>query len=62
MVVTVGAINKKDVDDHVVYQSDIEHTFACQLEKNEAVRVYAKLPAGSAFRRRWEPTTRTGPC
>jgi type III restriction enzyme len=28
----------------VIYQSDIERTFAEQLEKNEAIKVYAKLP------------------
>ncbi len=35
---------KKCVFDHVIYQSDVELTFARQLELNEAVKVYAKLP------------------
>jgi type III restriction enzyme len=35
---------KKSVYEQVVYQSDIEATFAGQLEKNSAVKVYAKLP------------------
>ena len=35
----------KSVYEHVVYDSPrVERTFAEQLEKNEAVRVYAKLP------------------
>ena len=34
----------KSVYEQVVYQSDIEATFADQLEKNAAVKVYAKLP------------------
>jgi type III restriction enzyme len=34
----------KSVYEHVVYDFGVEHTFAEQLEKNEAVRVYAKLP------------------
>ena len=35
----------KSVYEHVVYDSpDVERTFAEQLEKNEAVKVYAKLP------------------
>lgn len=32
------------VYDHVIFESDTERSFADQLEKNEAVRVYAKLP------------------
>jgi Restriction endonuclease len=32
------------VYDHVVYDSDTEAAFADKLEKNDAVRVYAKLP------------------
>ncbi|MGE3424969.1 MAG: type III restriction-modification system endonuclease [Dehalococcoidia bacterium] len=32
------------VYDHVIFESDTERNFADQLEKNEAVRVYAKLP------------------
>lgn len=37
---------KKSVFEHVVYDSDgVERTFAEQLEKNEAVKVYAKLPS-----------------
>jgi len=34
------------VYEHVVYQSDTEKTFAEQLEKNEAIKIYAKLPGG----------------
>lgn len=34
----------KSVHEHVIYDSDTERTFADQLEKNEAVKVYAKLP------------------
>ena len=34
----------KSVYEKVVYESDIEATFADQLEKNTAVKVYAKLP------------------
>jgi type III restriction enzyme len=37
---------QKSVFEHVVYDSDgIERTFAEQLERNEAVKVYAKLPS-----------------
>jgi len=35
---------QKSVFEHVVYDSDPEANFAMQLEKNEAVKVYAKLP------------------
>lgn len=36
---------KKSVFEHVIYDSGgVERTFAEQLEKNEAVKVYAKLP------------------
>jgi type III restriction enzyme len=38
------ADTKKSVYEQVVYQSDVEATFADQLEKNAAVKVYAKLP------------------
>jgi len=34
----------KSVHEKVIYQSDTERTFAEQLEKNEAIKVYAKLP------------------
>ncbi len=34
----------KSVHDHVVYDSDVEASFAEQLEKNPAVKVYARLP------------------
>lgn len=34
----------KSVYEQVIYQSDTERTFADDLEKNEAVKVYAKLP------------------
>ncbi|QDD66358.1 restriction endonuclease subunit R [Herbaspirillum seropedicae] len=36
---------RKSVYQHVVYDSAIERDFAIDLEKNEAVKVYAKLPA-----------------
>ena len=37
---------QKSVFEHVIYDSaTVERTFAEQLEKNEAVKVYAKLPA-----------------
>ena len=35
----------KSVHEQVIYQSDTERTFAEGLEKNEAIKVYAKLPA-----------------
>lgn len=35
---------EKGVYEQVVYDSDIERTFGDQLEKNAAVKVYAKLP------------------
>ncbi len=35
---------KKSVYEKIVYESDIESRFADQLEKNIAVKVYAKLP------------------
>ena len=35
---------QKSVFEHVVYDSDTEASFAKELEKNEAVKVYAKLP------------------
>jgi type III restriction enzyme len=35
---------KKSVHEQVLYQSDTERNFAEQLEKNEAIKVYAKLP------------------
>lgn len=35
----------KSIHEQVIYQSDTERTFAEQLEKNEAIKVYAKLPA-----------------
>jgi type III restriction enzyme len=37
--------SQKSVHEQVIYQSDTERTFAEQLEKNQAVRVYAKLPS-----------------
>jgi type III restriction enzyme len=36
---------KRSAFEHVVYQSDIEKRFAEELERNEAVKVYAKLPS-----------------
>lgn len=35
---------KRSVYEQVVYDSETEATFARDLEKNEAIRVYAKLP------------------
>jgi type III restriction enzyme len=35
----------KSVHEQVIYQSDTERTFAEQMEKNKAIKVYAKLPA-----------------
>ena len=35
---------RKSVHEQVIYESGVEARFADQLEKNEAVRVYAKLP------------------
>lgn len=35
----------KSIHEQVIYQSDIERSFAEQLEKNEAIKVYAKLPS-----------------
>jgi type III restriction enzyme len=35
----------KSVHEQVIYQLDTERTFAEDLEKNEAIKVYAKLPA-----------------
>ncbi len=35
---------EKSVYEHVVYDADTEATFANQLEKNSAIKVYAKLP------------------
>jgi len=35
---------KKSVHEKVIYQSDTECSFAEELEKNEAIKVYAKLP------------------
>ena len=35
---------KKSVHEQVIYQMNTERTFAEQLEKNDAIKVYAKLP------------------
>ena len=35
----------KFVHEQVIYQSDTERTFVEDLEKNESIKVYAKLPA-----------------
>ncbi|VTU24969.1 type III restriction-modification system StyLTI enzyme res [Variovorax sp. SRS16] len=35
---------KRSVYQHVVYDSDVERDFADQLEKNDAIKIYAKLP------------------
>ncbi|ERS15494.1 hypothetical protein Q668_00265 [Alcanivorax sp. PN-3] len=46
----MGYLNKnmlettKSVYDHVVYDSDIEETFAREFEKSDEVKLYAKLP------------------
>lgn len=50
----------KAVHEQVIYQSDTERTFAEQMEKNEAIKVYAKLPAGSKSRLPWARTTPIG--
>ena len=34
----------KAVYEHVVYDSDVERDFAAELERNESIKVYAKLP------------------
>ena len=45
-----GYLNKnmletqKSVYDHVVYDSDIEETFAREFEKSNDIKLYAKLP------------------
>ena len=36
---------EKAVYEHVVYDSDVERAFAAELERNEAIKVYAKLPS-----------------
>ncbi|MCL2640110.1 MAG: DEAD/DEAH box helicase family protein [Phycisphaerales bacterium] len=36
---------RKSIHDHVVYDPGVEKEFAEELERNEAVKVYAKLPA-----------------
>ena len=36
---------QKSIYEQVVYDSDVERSFADQLEKNSAVKVYAKLPS-----------------
>lgn len=36
--------SKRSIHEHIVYDSGVERTFAEQLEKNEAIKVYAKLP------------------
>jgi type III restriction enzyme len=38
------AVGNRSVYEQVVYQSDTEKSFAEQLEKNEAIKIYAKLP------------------
>jgi type III restriction enzyme len=39
------AVGNRSVYEQVVYQSDTEKSFADQLEKNEAIKIYAKLPS-----------------
>jgi len=36
----------RSVHEQVIYQSETEHTFAENLEHNDAIKVYAKLPSG----------------
>lgn len=36
---------KKSIYDHVIYDSDVERSFAEELENNVRVKVYAKLPS-----------------
>jgi type III restriction enzyme len=38
-------VGQRSVYEQVVYQSDTEKSFAEQLEKSEAIKIYAKLPA-----------------
>lgn len=38
---------EKSVFDHVVYDSDIELEFASAFERNEDIKLYAKLLVGS---------------
>ena len=38
------AVGNRSLYEQVVYQSDNERSFAEQLEKNEAIKIYAKLP------------------
>ena len=53
----------RSVYEHVVYDSaSVERSFAEQLEKNEAVKVYAKLPGGSQVPTPLGPTIPTGRC
>jgi len=35
---------KKSVHEQIIYQSDTERSFAEELERNEAIKIYAKLP------------------
>ena len=35
---------ERAVYEHVVYDSDVEREFATELERNDAIKVYAKLP------------------
>ena len=36
---------EKSVHSHVVYDSDVEENFAAKFEQNDAIKLYAKLPA-----------------
>jgi len=36
---------EKSIYDHVIYDSDVEETFAQELENNTQVKIYAKLPS-----------------
>lgn len=39
-----GLVATKSVHEEVIYESEVERVFAEDLEKNEAIKVYAKLP------------------
>ena len=54
--------SEKSVYEQVAYDSDIEHTFASDLESNEAIKVYAKLPGWFKFQLPLGATILTGRC
>ena len=53
---------KKSVYEQVVYNFDIERSFADELEKNSAVKVYAKLPGWFRLLMPLGLTILIGPC